>query len=434
MLSKEKCIEMIKDFHEKKSLEIIPREQKIHFEQDLKRAISIIGPRRAGKTYEMFFIIDIIQQKWGKDKAVYMNWERADLENVSSIDLLTLLEAYYEIYPKNKNEKIWLFLDEIQNISGWEKAVRTFLDQNIGVFISGSSAKLLSKEIATSMRGRNISYAIYPFSFKEFLKGKRWEEKKVYSSKEKAECANLFQEYLLYGGYPEAVLFQKEREKILQDIYETAIFRDVIERGKIRNIKVLRLLIQSLLQAKEFSLNKFYNFTKSQGIKTSKNALYNYAEYLQDAYFIFFLRKHDLSYKKREQSHPKVYFIDTGLLTIHSIDDKGRLLENIVFLELIRREKDLAYYQNSLKEEIDFVVRKGKKVEQLIQVCYDTRDLMTKEREKRILLKASEECNCNELLILTISEEKEERVKGKKIVYLPVWKWLLQKERKSFPL
>lgn len=428
MLSKEKWGEIIKDFHEKKSPEIIPREQKILFEKGLKRAVSIIGPRRAGKSYEMFFLIEQIQQKWGKDKAIYINLERADLEHCSSKDLLTLLEAYYEIYPQNKNEKIWLFLDEIQNVSEWEKAVRTFLDQDIGVFLSGSSAKLLSKEIATSMRGRNMSYTIYPFSFKEFLKGKKWEEKKIYSSKEKAELGNLFQEYFLYGGYPETVLFPKEREKILQDIYETAIFRDVIERGKIRNIKVLRLLIQSLLQAKEFSIHKFYNFTKSQGIKTSKDALYVYAEYLQDAFFIFFLRKHDFSYKKKEQSLPKVYFIDQGLLTIHGIDDKGRLLENIVFLELQRRGKDIAYYQNSLKEEIDFVVRNGKKVEQLIQVCYDTRDLMTREREKRILLKASEECNCNTLFILSMSEEKEEDINGKKICYIPIGKWLLEKE------
>src|SRR3989344_3933300 len=322
MVTKEKWKEIIRDFHEQKMPEIIPREQEIAVPGNLKRAVSIIGPRRAGKTYEMFFLISKLRKEHGIDKVLYVNFERADLGVLSSQDLVAMLESYYEIYPENKGRKIWLFLDEIQNVSQWERFVRTCLDEGISVFLSGSSSKLLSKEIATSMRGRNLSYSLYPFSFKEFLSAKKFEIKEHYSSKERALLHSLLHEFLIFGGYPEAVIFDTEREKIIKDIFDTAIYRDVIERGKIRNTKVLKLLINALLTSKEFSIYKFHNFVKSQGIKTSKNALYKYADHLNDAFFVFFLRKHDLSYKSREQSLPKIYFVDNGLLTINGIDDK----------------------------------------------------------------------------------------------------------------
>ena len=428
MITKEKWAEIIKDFQEKKMPPLILRSQMIKLEEDMKRAVSIIGPRRAGKTYEMFFLITQIREKHGSDKALYINFERADLGNISSDDLVIMLETYYELHPQNKGKKIWLFLDEIQNVTGWERFVRSCLDESIAVFLSGSSSKLLSKEIATSMRGRNISYHIYPFSFKEYLSAKEFEIKKFYSSSEKATLSNLFEEYLVSGGYPETAIYSAEKDKIIKDIYDTAIYRDVIERGKIRNTKALKTLMKALLVAKEFSIHKFYNFSKSQGIKISKSLLYKYVELLNDAFFVFLLRKHSLSYKKSEQSIPKVYFIDNGILTLNGIDDKGRLLENLVFLELTRREKEIAYYQNSLKEEVDFIVKKGRKVTQLIQVCYDARDFMTRDRELRVLLKASDEFKCNDLLLITMHEEKEEKKDGKTIKIIPVSKWILEED------
>ena len=425
MISKEKWAEIIKDFHEKKLPEIIPREQAIETEIKIKRAVSLIGPRRAGKTYEMFFLMSKIMQKHGKDKVLYVNFERADLDVLSFRDLVIMLETYYEIYPKNKGERIWLFLDEIQNVSEWERFVRTCLDEEISVFLSGSSSKLLSKEIATSMRGRNISYSVYPFSFREALSAKSFEIKKFYSSREKSMLNNLLEEYLKFGGYPEAVIYSNEREKIIKDIYDTAIYKDVIERGKIRNIQVMKILIKSLLASKEFSIHKFYNFIKSQGIKTSKNALYKYADQLNDAFFVFFLRKHSLSYKKSEQSLPKIYFVDNGLLTLNGIIDKGKLLENLVFIELKRRDCDISYYQDSSKGEVDFVIKEGKKVKQLIQVSYDLTNFMTLDREIKSLIKVSEEFNCRDLVLLNMHEEKEKIVNGKKIKIIPIWKWLL---------
>ena len=426
MLSKENWAEIVRDFHDSKLPEAIPREQKIEFESDIRRAISLIGPRRAGKTFEMYLIISKIRQKYGNDRALYINFERTNLQGLSDKDLIVMLEAYYEIYPANKGKRIWLFLDEIQNVNDWERFARTCLDDGISVFLSGSSAKLLSKEIATSMGGRNISYHIYPFSFREFLSAKNFEIKRFYSSSEKALLGNLLNDFAEFGGYPEAVLYNSQREKILQDIFDTAIYKDVIRRGKIRNPVVLQELINALLKSKEFSIHKFYNYIKSRGIKTSKDALYKYTSLLEDAFFVFLLRKHSLSYKKSERSLPKVYFVDNGLLTLNGIDDKGRLLENLIFMELVRREKEIAYYQNILNEEVDFVVKEGKKVKQIIQVCYDISNFMTLERETKILIKTSREFKCNNLLLINMHEEKEQIIDGKKIIFIPAWKWMLQ--------
>src|SRR3989344_2726199 len=427
MINKEYWSEVIRDWNKSEFPKVINRDIKIDFDLNINRVFSLIGPRRAGKTFELLSIAKQISEKYGKDKTLYINFERPDFGILNSLDLVLMLKTYYSLFPENSGKKIWLFLDEIQNVNGWEAFARTCLDEGIKVFVSGSSSKLLSKEVATSMRGRNLSYSIFPLSFREFLFFKNFQIQKGYSSGEKAQLLNYFEEYFNFGGYPEAVLFSSEKEKILGDIFDTAILKDVLERHKIRNYMLLKNLIRALLSAKEFSINKFYNYLKSQQIKSSKDALYKYLDYLEDAFFVFKLNKFSLSYKKAEQSLPKIYFIDNGILTSNKIDDLGRLLENLVFLELIRREIDISYYQTSQNEEIDFLIKKDKKVTQLIQVCYDLSNFMTKDREFKSLLKTSEEFSCNNLLILTNSQEEELKISGKKMIVMPVWKWLLSK-------
>ncbi len=425
MINKEYWSEIIKDWNKKEFPHIINRDIAIDFDIDINRVFSIIGPRRAGKTFELLNIAKQVSEKYGKDKTLYINFERPDFGTLNSLDLVLMLKTYYSLFPENSGKKIWLFLDEIQNVDKWETFVRSCLDDGIKVFISGSSSKLLSSEVATSMRGRNLSYSIFPLSFKEFLFFKNFQLQEAYSSGEKAQLLNYFEEYLNFGGYPEVALFPSEKEKILRDIFDTAIFKDVLERHKIRNSMLLKNLIRALLSAKEFSINKFYNYLKSQQIKSSKDALYKYLDYLEDAFFVFKLNKFSLSYKKAEQSLPKVYFIDNGILTSNTIDDKGRLLENLVFLELLRRENEVSYFQTSQKEEVDFLIKKGKKINQLIQVCYGFSNFMTKDREIKSLLKASEEFKCKHLLILTNSHEENLKYNGIIIIIKPVWKWLL---------
>jgi len=425
MLNKEKIATIIKDFYEKGIPWLIERKLEIPIEIPIKRIISIIGPRRAGKTYSMFQLIKKLLEKYKISQILYLNFELTALKNLSSKDLDLITETYYEIYPENKSRKVWFFLDEIQNIEHWETWVRTLLEEDINVFISGSSSKLLSKEIATQLRGRSLTYTILPFSFMEFLRAKKIEIKKYLSSKERVRMMKELRNYLNFGGYPEVILYLKEREKIISEIVETTIYRDVIERYRIKNIKALRILITSLINSvtKNFSVHKFYNFLKSQGMKVSKTTLYEYLEALKDVFFIFTLHKFSFSLRKSEQTLPKVYLVDNGILYVNGIRDKGKLMENLILIELKRRGKNVYYWSNNY--EVDFVIINGKKIEQLIQVCYDISDYETKEREVKGLIKAEESLKCKNLLCITWDYEGEEKIKGKKIKFVPLWKWLL---------
>lgn len=224
--------------------------------------------------------------------------------DISLKDFPVILEVFYEIYPENKKQKVWLFLDEIQNIKNWEIFVRNILDkEKAEVFLSGSSSKLLSKEIATAMRGRTLNYLILPFSFSEFLKTKGFIYKDYLSSEEKAKLLNLFWYYFSSGGYPETIIYPKEKKKIINEIIEVTIWRDLIERHRIRNIKVVKLMFNYLIGAKEFSIHKFYNYLKSLNIKISKNSLYNYLEFFNDAFVFFPLKKIFLFFKKNRTEH-----------------------------------------------------------------------------------------------------------------------------------
>ena len=428
MISKDKWAELIKDFHEKELQKVIEREVQIPSEMPINRAVTIIGPRRAGKTFRMYQLIEDLIKKIKKERILYINFEKVELGVLDSKDLVIMLETFYELYPENRKQAVWLFLDEIQNVSNWEKFVRTALDDNIKVYLSGSSSKLLSREIATTMRGRSISYKLFPFSFKEYLKAKDISLENYPSPYEKNKIINLMKAYLEYGGYPETALYELEREKILNEIHETTIYQDVIERNKVRNVKAMKLLINALVNSKEFSVNKFYNFLKSTGVKVGKNVLYNYIDYLNDAFFVFMLRKFSYSYKEAEQSVPKPYFIDNGLLWINGMKEYSRLMENLVFIKLLQEEKDIHYWRDSSGKEVDFIIIKNKKVKQLIQVCYDVDNFNTKDRELRSLIIASKELNCNSLYVITNDYEAEEKIKGKKIKFVPLWKWLLQNQ------
>ncbi|MBI2143560.1 ATP-binding protein [Candidatus Woesearchaeota archaeon] len=429
MIPKEKWAEAIRDFHAKGVPELVEREISIPEEVPLKRAISIIGPRRAGKTYAMFQVISSILKHASMERVAYINFERSDLEGCSSRDLDSLMETFYEICPKNRLVKVWLFLDEIQNVENWEKFVRAVIDsENVQVFISGSSSKLLSREIATAMRGRAVPYKMLPFSFADYLSANKVKTGRYLSSAEKAEVINRLNMYMVGGGYPEVIIYPKEKEKLLADIFETTIFRDVIERYKIRNIKLLKLLIKSLISsaAKEFSVHKFYNFTKSAGLRAGKNSLYNYVDALNDVFFVFPLRKFSYSYRNAELSLPKIYLVDNGILTANGISGDGTLMENLVFIEHLRRDKEVYYYKSADGKEVDFVVLEKGRVKELLQVAFSLEDTRTREREIASLLKASKELKCSNLSIITNSEEGEEKIKGKNVKLIPLWKWLLR--------
>ncbi len=430
MITRETWIRIIMDFRKLELPKLLERDLKIEVDLPIKRTISIIGPRRAGKTFFMFQIIrKMLEDNIDKSRILYINLESDLLIGCTVEDLGNMLNIFYEIYPENKKRKVYLFLDEVQNVPNWERFVRGIMDgEEIQVFVSGSSSKLLSMEIATSLRGRTLPYYIYPFNFKEFLKAEGFKMEKYLSSSQKAKLLNLLQKYMR-GSYPEAVLFEREKEKILMEIFDVTIYRDIIERFKVKNIRALRLLAKGLVSSTYFSIHKFYNYLKSLGIRVSKNTIYNYVEYFSDSLVFYTLRKHSRSYKEIEQTIPKVYLVDNGLLTINGIENPSRLMENLVFSELIKRgfipNSNLFYFIYNNKE-VDFVIKIGGRVKQLIQTCYEVDDFNTKDREVGALVKASKELDCNDLVVITWDYEGTERHKDKRVQFLPLWKWLLR--------
>jgi len=371
-------------------------------------------------------IEELLARKEDINSILYVNFEDLRLVGAASQDLNTLLEVFFEIYP-DRNEKTWVFLDEILVIPDWERFVRTLVDmENVNVFVTGSSSKLMSKEIATSMRGRSLTYNVYPFSFAEVLKAGKFEYEEYLSSAQMGEIIQKLEDYVRYGGFPETVRYREEWDRILSEIVDVTIFRDIVERYDVKNIKMLKLFLNAIFNSKEFSIHKFYNFLKSQGYKVSKNTLYTYFGYFEDSFIVFPLKRFSYSYKNIESSISKMYLVDNGLLSLQGIRDYGRLIENIVFIELKRRNKgDLFYYKSTSGREIDFTIKEGKNVSELIQVCYLLDDFVTKEREVRALLQGSEELKCDNLLIITWDYEAVEIVSGKKIRYVSLCKWLL---------
>lgn len=407
---------------------IIERDIEIPTDIPIKRVIAIIGPRRAGKTYSMFQLIKQIGKKIPKNRILYIDFEDDRLINADVKDMRNMINIFYEIYPENKNNKVYLFFDEIQNVENWEKFVRAVMDsEKAQIFVSGSSSKMLSEEIATSLRGRCLTYKILPFSFAEILKAKNFARKKFLSSGDKARLLNYLNDYLYYGGYPETVLFPRERRKIIEEILNTTIC-NIIERYNIRNIKIAKIMLNHLFASKIFSVNKFYRFLKTKGYRVSKNTIYDYFEYFCDSLVVYPLRKYSVSYRKIESSLPKIYMISNGLLSVANITDKGRLMENMVFVELLHHNykpnENIFYYSTNSGREVDFVIVKNKKVKQLIQVCYDLSDYDTKEREISALIRCSDELKCDNLLVISYDYENLEDFDGKKIKFIPLWKFL----------
>jgi len=432
-MNREEITEYLIDFQKKELPELTKREIEV---KESKMIKSIIGPRRAGKTYFFYQKIEkLIDSGTKKENILYLNFEDPRLIDVTFKEIMEIIKLHWELYPTSTKEKMYIFFDEPQNIKRWETTARYLYDEGFDLFLTGSSSKLLSKEIATSLRGRTISYLFLPFSFKEFLKAKDLllDVSKL-SSREKSMLLGSLNEYMDFGGFPEIVSENdtETKTRIIGEYFNLIIYRDIVERYKIKNISLIKQLIKSLMTSfsKEFSIHKEYLTLKSRGIKVSKNTLYTYASMLEDTVFVFFLPRFNYSVRKREFSINKVYLCDVCFnKLVGAAKDKGRKMENVVFLDLQRRKKALAdffYWKDSLQHEVDFVVKQEQKIKQLIQVTYASGKEDIEKREIRSLLKASKELKCRDLLVITWDYEAEEEFKGKEIKFVPLWKWLLE--------
>ena len=383
MISDADLTKLIKDFQEGElPSPIYPRELEVPISMPIRRAISIVGPRRVGKSYEELILIKrLLDGGIDKTRILFVSFDNPIFIGAAAKDAKRIIDVYFQTYPQNIGKKVWLFLDEIQVIKEWEVFVRSLVDnKEFSVYLTGSSAKLLSREIATHLRGRNLSYELYPLDFSEFLSfsGTTWTEHM--STRQESNVVSLFGEYFEWGGYPETVLYKRERERILKEILDVTIQRDIIERYGIRNTKILRLLIVALAGSSEFSINRFFHFLKSSGHKVSKNTLYTYFQALLDAYVVHEIRRYARSYKSREQLPVKVYFTDNGLLRVNNIAEKSKLMENLVCNQLVRKygSENVCYYSSNY--EVDFLVVKAGRPAMLLQVSYDLSDMNTRER------------------------------------------------------
>ncbi|MDY0038528.1 MAG: ATP-binding protein [Zoogloea oleivorans] len=365
------------------------------------KAVAVIGMRRSGKTSFLWQELAHRHAAGGeRDGLLYVSFEDERLAGMSARELDLVVEEYYRLNPDWRDRRrATFFLDEIQSVSGWEGFARRLLDsEKIDLFLSGSSAKLLSREVATSMRGRAIEAVVYPFSFREYLRHHGREPKKQVDRLTKAERSALdrhLHDYLEVGGFPEAQsLDVRDRLDLMKGYVDVVLLRDIIERHAVSHPLALRWLVRQLLgnPAGSFSINKFYGDLKSQGIAVAKDTLHGYLAHLEDAFLVRVVSLATDSERRRMVNPRKVYPIDPGLIPIFDRSGKsnlGHALETSVLLELERRGAEVGYVHTRDGHEVDFLARYPEGGEQLIQVCASLDDPATQEREMRALIEAS---------------------------------------------
>ncbi len=405
--------------------EVFPRAVEVSPSKEFINAI--VGPRRSGKTFFLYHLIG----KFGlKDEDfVFVNFEDDEIKELERKEKVGFIRSHIETYGR---EPEFVFLDEVQELERWSSFLFSLSEKKrYSIFVTGSSSKLLSREIATQLRGRSLTHVIFPFSFAEYLEVRGFIPKQVLSTREKYTLLHHLDEYLRIGGFPQVVL-KKIGKEFFREYINIVLYKDLVERFGVENIDAMRFLITSVIHStgKEFSVNKVYRQIKAKSSVGNKT-LYQYASYLEEALFAFYLYKFHYSAKKSRLTIPKVYINDPGILYSYSKGDVGRRMELAVFLSLkqreLRNEFEVFYWKDYQGREVDFLVRDGLRVKQLIQVTYASGRDEVEQREIRSLLKAAEifKRDRPELLVVTWDLEDVEEVKGKKIKFVPLWRWLI---------
>lgn len=416
--------QIISDFHNSESKIIKKRDFEIPL--NTWKIISIIWPRRSWKSYFLFSVINDLIESWiDKTNIVYINFEDERI-NIFWEELQIIIDSYLELYNKNDLKNVYFFFDEIQNIIGWEKFIRRIYDLWVNnIFITWSNAKLLSKEISTSLRWRNLSFELLPLNFKEFLSFK-WEELNIYTTKDKAKILNLQKEFITWWWFPEIINFSEELKiKTLQEYFDVMLYNDIIERYKIKDVSLLKQFVKLLIQTttKEYSINKIWNNLKSLWFKFDKNILYNFLDYLDTIYFWKSISKYDYSLSR--QTLKKIYLFDNWYLNAISFsfsDNFWKLLENIVFIELYRKFGENIFFLKN-RSETDFIVNNKENI--IFQICYD----LTQENEEREIkwcLEAMNKFKINNSFLITSEQEKNIEIDWKIIKVIPFYKWILE--------
>lgn len=386
-------------------------------DQNLIKVIS--GPRRSGKSVFSILLL--------KDKNfAYVNFDDDNLLKIKNSD--EIVKGIAQVYP----ESGFVLFDEIQNLDNWELFVNKLQRRGRNIIITGSNARLLSRDLATVLTGRYISVEILPFSFSEVLRAKDFEVgvEDVKLPQTQGKILAYLDRYLIAGGFPEIIVKDMDPKLYLQTLFDAILFKDVVKRYNVR-------FSQKLYELALYLISNFscaYSFSKIKNILgfRSPNTVVNYLKYLEESYLFFTLTRFSFKLKEQLKAPKKIFVVDNGLISAKSFQssqNRGRFMENSVFIELIRKgykvNQDVFYYRTRNGREIDFVLRKGTKISQLIQVCFDPEDPRVEKREIKGLTEGSEELQCADLSVITWDCEKEERKKDRTIKFIPLWKWLL---------
>jgi uncharacterized protein len=377
--------------------------------------VVISGIRRCGKST----LLNQLRSTLG-EQDYYLNFDDERLLNFKVGDFQVLHETFIELF----GQQTTFWFDEIQNVQGWERFVRRLHDHGNKVFITGSNATMLSRELGTHLTGRYLRHELFPFSFKEFLLLKNYDFNAIgaYSTVGKAELRRLYNEFFISGGFP--YYLKSSDDNYLKSLYESILYRDVMARHNLTGDRELKELVYLLASnaARPFSNNRL---AEAVGLKNA-TTIKNYLDFLQDTYLLFAINKFDFSARKQLQNARKIYFIDNALirkLGFTFSEDKGRFLENLIFVELKRRGMEVFYFKG--KSECDFLIRDGIHITGAIQVCYAFGDKETRDRELKGLMEALLTYNLDEGLVLTDDTEEIIEQQGKHINILPVFKWLM---------
>jgi predicted AAA+ superfamily ATPase len=387
---------------------------------------AVIGPRRSGKTSLMLLYMKHLGVK--ESNKVFINCEDIDFVGITVSDLGSLEEDMYRVYNPVETEDIYLFIDEVQTFPEWSRWVRTLFDQRkYKIFITGSTSDLSLNNLPSELRGRAVNTIVLPFSFKEYLNVKRVVPAEYMKANEVSRVVVALSDFLDFGGYPEIVKAEDSvlKHSLLSELYATVIQRDLVERYGIRKTSVFRAFVNSLFGSacRNVSVSALVGWFEAQGTKISSQTALNYIDYVKSAFLFFLVYPYSRKVKERN-TKPKLYVSDSGILGLFE-PNKGKKLENTVFVELIRRGENVHYYKTA-SEDVDFVLTKENKACELIQVCYSINDPATYAREINSLLGASEKLGCSNLTIVTFNEEKTIKLDEKVVKVTPAWKWLLK--------
>lgn len=378
-----------------------------------------VGIRRAGKTYMLYqYIQQLLREGHDKQEILFVNFEDERIADIKKEDLHLIVECYKEMFAC---EPI-IFLDEIQNIDGWEHFARRLADEKRRVFITGSNAHMLSREIASTLGGRYLMQEVYPFSFKEYLEycGIKLDNPNWYLAPVKTDVVRLFEDYFYNGGLPESFEYTDKRAW-LTSLYQKILYSDIVIRNNVRNEQSLRLLVRKLADSvlQPMAIKRLQNILQGDGSKVTRETISSYLSYLHDAYLIFSLTNFTDSIPQREGTK-KHYFYDNGILNLFLFQPETKLLENIVAIHLYKQYGETLYYYNK-NIEVDFVVPDAKFA---VQVSYSIRNEQTWNREVNALINLSRFMEINTALIITKDQEETIEQDGIRIKVIPVWKWL----------